>query len=179
MTLILGIIYPLFITLFAQLLFPFQANGSLVKMNGKVIGSELIGQKSDSSEYFQNRPSATNYETLPSGGSNLGLTNRKLHELAESRKSEFIKQNQLSINQQVPSEMVFASASGLDPDISPQAAVLQVNRIVRIRNLSAKQKENLYKLINKLTENPQFGIFGEPRVNIFMLNLGLDKIAKK
>ena len=176
MTLLLGVIYPLFITGFAQLVYPLKANGSLIEVNGTLIGSQLIGQKTDTGLYFNTRPSATDYATLPSGGSNLGLTNNKLYKIVESRKTSFIEKNNLQKDIEIPSEMLFSSASALDPHISPKAAKMQVNRIAEIRGFSSEQKEQLDVLVDKLTEAPQFGLLGCYRVNVFMLNLELDKL---
>lgn len=176
MTLLLGIVYPLFITGFAQLFYPSKANGSLIEIDGEIKGSLLIGQQTTDSLYFNTRPSATDYNTLASGASNLGLISKKLYETVVKRQIEFLEKNKLTTNQIIPSEMLFASASGLDPHISPEAAKLQVNRIAEVRNLSAEQKQRLYDLVNTLTEAPQFGILGCPRINVFMLNLELDKL---
>lgn len=176
MVLILGIAYPLVVTGITQLCFPSKAHGSLIEADGIVKGSELIGQRNDSSAYFQPRPSATDYNTLPSGASNLALTNKKLHELMLLREKEIREKYQLSEDTHIPSEMLFASASGLDPHISPEAAKIQVNRIAETRSLSDEQKQQVNLLVDKLTETPQFGIFGCERVNVFMLNLELDRL---
>ena len=178
MTLLLGIIYPLLITGIAQLAFPKKANGSLVELNGKLCGSELIGQKTDSAAYFHLRPSATDYNTLPSGATNLALTNKKLYNAVQIRKQKFIEENNLPKNAAIPAEMLFASASGLDPHISPEAAKLQINRIAIARNFSEEQKKQLSDLVNKVTEMPQYGIFGCARVNVLKLNLELTNIKK-
>jgi K+-transporting ATPase ATPase C chain len=176
MTILLGVIYPLLITGVAQLAFPNKANGSLVKVNGALRGSKLIGQKTDASIYFHSRPSATDYNTLASGASNLGLTNKKLYDSVQARKQKIIEENNLPQGAVIPSEMLFASASGLDPHISPEAAKMQINRIAKARGFSEEQKKQLNTLINKMTEAPQFGIFGYARVNVLMLNLELDKL---
>jgi len=178
MTILLGIIYPLFITGIAQLAFPYQANGSLIEVNGAVRGSELIGQKMDSAAWFHSRPSATDYNTLPSGASNLALTNKKLYDLVQVRKQKIMEENNLGENSVIPAEMLFASASGLDPHISPEAAKIQVNRIAVARGFSEEQKKQLNDLIDKLTEMPQYGIFGCARVNVLKLNLELATIEK-
>ncbi|NTW23720.1 MAG: potassium-transporting ATPase subunit KdpC [Lentimicrobium sp.] len=170
-----GIVYPLFVTGIAQIVFPGNANGSLIVKENKVIGSELIGQQNDSVIYFSSRPSTISYNPLPSGGSNYGLTNHKLKDAVNERKLYFILQNQLNSLTEIPSEMLFASASGLDPHISPKAALLQVDRIAAARNFSAAQKSRLIDNIEKLTEKPQFSIFGEERINVLMLNIGLDE----
>ena len=154
LTLLTGILYPLIITGVAQVAFPEKANGSLIVMDNKTIGSKLIGQQFDSTIYFTSRPSAILYNPLPSGGSNFGITNVKLRNLVNERKTQFIFLNQLDSLTVIPSEMLFASASGLDPHISPQAVLLQVNRIVKARNFDSNQKNKLEQLIHFLTEKP-------------------------
>jgi potassium-transporting ATPase KdpC subunit len=175
-TLLTGIIYPLFVYGMAQFLFPEKANGSLVVKDNKMIGSELIGQQFDSETYFFSRPSSVLYNPLPSGGSNYGLTNGKLKNLVQERKNLFIAINQLDSTTLIPSEMLFASASGLDPHISPEAAFLQVERIAKNRRYTAEQQKEVIKLIKNLTEEPQFHLFGQRRINVFRLNLNLDNI---
>jgi len=176
MTLLTGVIYPLFITGIAQLAFPAKANGSLVYRNGMVVGSSLIGQKFDSSAWFWSRPSATGYNTLPSGASNLGPTSRELKQVIGERRDRFITGNSLSDSTSVPAEMVCASGSGLDPDISPEAAYLQIDRIAKARGFDAGQKQQLVELIRKMSEGAQFSVLGENRINVLMLNLALDTI---
>ena len=176
-TVLTGIIYPLFVTGIAQLIFPGKANGSMILKDNKIIGSELIGQQFDSSIYFSSRPSAISYNPLPSGGSNYGLTSAKLKHTVDSLKKQFIIYNQLdSLTTIVPSEMVFASGSGLDPHISPAAALLQVDRIAKARNFNNIQKQKLAQCINDLKETPQFLCLGEERINVLLLNLETDKI---
>ncbi len=175
-TVLTGLIYPLFITGIAQLLFPSKANGSLIMMDNKIIGSELIGQHFDSAIYFISRPSAIAYNPLPSGGSNYGLTNLKLKQQVDERKNQFLKFNQLDSLTEIPAEMLFASASGLDPHISKQAAMLQVKRIAKARNFNDSQKQKLTECINRCTESPQLLVLGEERVNVLLLNLEVDKI---
>lgn len=176
-TILTGIVYPLLVTGIAQLAFPGKANGSLIRVNNKIMGSELIGQQFDTAIYFSSRPSAVDYNPLPSGGSNLGSTSSKLKNLVTERKLHFIAYNELDSLTVIPSEMLFASASGLDPHISPQAALLQVNRISKARHFSNLQKQQLVGLIHSKTEFPQFGILGEERVNVLLLNIELDKIS--
>jgi len=178
MTLLLGIMYPLLIMGIAQLAFPKKANGSLIEVNGRLCGSELIGQKTDSAIYFQSRPSATDYNTLPSSATNLALTNKKLYNAVQIRKQKFIEENNLPTETAIPSEMLFASASGLDPHISPEAAKMQINRIAKARGFSDEQKKRLNDLVDQLTETPQYGIFGCTRVNVLMLNLELANLEK-
>jgi K+-transporting ATPase ATPase C chain len=175
-TVLTGIIYPLLITGVAQVVFPGKANGSLIVIDNKTVGSKLIGQKFDSKTYFISRPSAVSYNPLPSGGSNYGLTNIKLKNLVAERKKQFIDLNQLDSLTAIPSEMLFASASGLDPHISQKAALLQVDRVVKSRNFNTIQKQNLVQIVKNLTETPQFLVLGEERVNVLVLNLELDKL---
>lgn len=176
LTVLTGILYPLLITGFAQLVFPSKANGSLIVRDNKVIGSVLVGQQFDSTIYFASRPSAISYHPLPSGGSNYGLTNSKLKQLVMERKQQFLEFNQLDSVTEVPAEMLFASASGLDPHISRQSALLQVNRIAGSRNFNMAQKQQLIACITRLTEKPQLLVLGEERVNVLLLNLELDNI---
>ena len=175
-TVLTGIIYPLLVTGFTQLLFPKKANGSIITKNNQMIGSKLIGQQFDSSIYFMSRPSAVAYNPLPSGGSNYGLTNTKLKNIVIERKKQFLTFNNLDSLAGISSEMLFASASGLDPHISPKAAYLQVERIVKSRNFNSDQKLKLEQLIKDQTEAPQFFCLGEERVNVLLLNLEIDKI---
>ncbi len=176
LTVLLGIAYPLLITGFAQVFFKDKANGSFISKNEIIIGSSLIGQSFEDSTYFSSRPSMVEYNPLPSGASNQGLSNIELYQTVMKRKERFFADNQLSMKDTIPSEMIFASGSGLDPHISPQAAKLQINRIVRNRNFSEIQKQNLVDLIDKMTEQPQFGIFGKRRINVLLLNMRLDEV---
>jgi potassium-transporting ATPase KdpC subunit len=176
MTILTGILYPFFMTEFAQLMFPAKANGSLLKKDGKIIGSVLIGQKFDSSIYFWSRPSANNYNPIPSGASNLGPTSYKLKTQVILRKKEFILKNGLTDSIAIPKELLFASASGLDPHISPDAALLQLKRVATARKLNESQTLKVKQLIKNMTEEPQFSLFGESRINVLVLNLKLDKL---
>jgi len=176
LTILTGVIYPLFITGIAQVIFPAKANGSLVFRDNKAIGSELIGQQFDSSIYFSSRPSAISYNPLPSGGSNYGLTNIKLKNSVDTCKKHFIAFNQLDSLTEIPSEMLFASGSGLDPHISPEAAYLQVGRISKARNFNNYQKQKLIKCIKNLIELPQYFCLGDERINVLLLNVETDKI---
>jgi K+-transporting ATPase ATPase C chain len=175
-TLLTGGIYPLLVTGIAQILFPVKANGSMIKKDNITIGSELIGQKFDTSVYFSSRPSAIDYDPLPSGGSNYALTNVKLEKLVNERRKQFIAFNQLDSLSEIPSEMLFTSASGLDPHISQKAALLQVDRISKARNFDNNQKIKLEQLIMIYTDAPQFLCLGEERINVLLLNLETDKI---
>ncbi|MFZ2071682.1 MAG: potassium-transporting ATPase subunit KdpC [Halobacteriota archaeon] len=171
---IVGVIYPVAITTLAQLVFPKEAGGSLLyDSSGKVIGSALIGQPFSDPKYFWLRPSVTSdypYNPLASGGSNLGPTNKKLIEQIEQR-ANFLKS--AGIQYPVPSDMVMASASGLDPHISLQSALLQIPRVARARNLD---EETLHKLVLDHVEKRQFGFLGEQRINVLKLNLAMDSM---
>ena len=173
-TILTGFMYPLFVTGIAQLAFKPKANGSLIIKDDRIIGSELIGQQFDSSIYFSSRPSAIAYNPLPSGGSNLGPTSIKLKNNVHERTILFNTINGFDSLKVVPSEMIFASASGLDPHISKAAAVLQVDRIARSRNFNSGQRIKLLNTIEEHTEAPQFGFLGMERVNVLALNLALD-----
>ena len=179
MTVLTGVIYPLFITLIGQAVFPNQSNGSLIVKDGKVIGSELIGQNFDDSIYFQSRPSAINYNLIPSGASNLGLSSTLLKEQVNDRKLKFRKNNFLNDSVRIPSEMLFASGSGVDPHISINAAKLQITRIIKSRNLNTDKSKLLYNLVDSLSEYPQFGVLGNQVVNVLSLNLKLDEESKR
>jgi len=176
MTLLTGVVYTIAVTQISHLLFREKANGSLVYRNGQIIGSKLMGQDFSDAGYFWPRPSSTGYNPYPSGGSNLGPTSDKLKKLVIERAMKFSRDNLLSSNTPVPGEMLFSSASGLDPYISPEAALLQVERIARVRGFSATKKEDLCSKIRLVTTYPQFLILGEPRVNVFLLNLELDSM---
>jgi potassium-transporting ATPase KdpC subunit len=176
-TILTGVLYPLLITGIAQVTYPSNANGSIIYKDNKAIGSKLIGQQFDSVIYFSSRPSAVAYNPLPSGGSNYGLTNIKLKILVAERKTQFWKLNQLdSLKTKIPSEMLFASASGLDPHISLHAAMLQVNRIADARKFNKIQKKKIVQCVKEHVEEPQFLCFGEQRINVLLLNIDLDKI---
>jgi K+-transporting ATPase ATPase C chain len=177
-TLITGVIYPLIVTGVAQLVFPRQANGSLLIDNGKTVGSSLIGQSFSSPKYFWARPSATSpmpYNAANYSGSNMGPLNPALTENVKARITQ-LKAADATSKPLVPVDLVTASASGLDPDISPASAEYQVSRVAKARNLDeTKVKE----LVVKLIKSRQLGILGEPRVNVLELNLALDSLATK
>jgi K+-transporting ATPase ATPase C chain len=177
-TLLCGLVYPLLITGIAQLTFTEKANGSLILLGSKVIGSKFIGQKFDNEFYFWSRPSATDYMAMPSGGSNFGPTSLKLKQLVTERACRFVKQNELQNSEVIPSEMLTASASGLDPHISRRAALLQVERIVKSRKLNNEKQQKLLQSINELAEEPQFAFLGEDRINVLILNIQLNKLDK-
>jgi len=176
LTVLTGIIYPLFIYLIAVTFFLEKSEGSFVIVNEKIIGSELFGQKFTSKKYFHSRPSEIDYQPIPSGGSNLSPTSKKLKSKIDSLRIDFIIFNELPVNTDIPTDAVFSSASGIDPHISPANALLQSNRIVKERNFDANKKKQLIELINKLTEKPQYGFLGETRINVLILNIELDKL---
>jgi K+-transporting ATPase ATPase C chain len=176
LTVLLGLLYPLVMTVVAQLLFPHKANGSFIERDGKIIGSELIAQKFQSDRYFWPRPSSIDYNPIPSGATNFGPTSETLRKLVIQRKGDFIMNNHLSPDAIVPTEMLFASGSGIDPHISPDAALMQVNRIALARGFDDQKKAVLLQLVRNHIETYQFELFGEPRVNILKLNLELDNL---
>ena len=177
MTILTGIIYPLLITLIAQTLFTNKANGSLISQNGKVVGSTLIGQKFTSDKYFWPRPSAVDYNPLPSSGSNLGPTSADLKAKVQSQRDSLMAANPGA--RSIPSDLIFASGSGLDPDISPEAAKYQLDRVARARKLDSEQKKKLIELVDNYIEPPDFNILGETRVNVLKLNLALDSTFER
>ena len=173
LTAITGVLYPLLVTGVAQLVFPWQANGSLLGEEGAPVGSALLGQANDDPRYFWPRPSATGYDALPSGGSNLAPTSVDLAAAVRQRTTDFRAANSLAADAAIPTEMLFASGSGLDPHISPDAARLQVGRVAAARGLDPSQ---LLALVEARVERPQLGLLGQPRVNILLLNRALDEI---
>jgi K+-transporting ATPase ATPase C chain len=175
-TILTGIIYPLLITGITTILFPGKVNGSVIYRNNIPVGSLLIGQEFDSAIYFSSRPSATDYNSLPSGGSNLGTTSSKLKDEVENRANHFLQSNHLNSSTVIPDEMLFASGSGLDPHISIQSALLQINRVAASRNFNERQKKELYNLISEHLEPPLFNVMGESVINVLLLNLDVDTI---
>lgn len=176
LTVLTGVMYPLAVTGLAHLLFPTQANGSLMTRDGKVIGSELIGQYFDEPQYFWGRPSSTApypYNAAASSGSNLGPTNPVLIEAVKTRVAA-LRAADPGNEAPVPVDLVTASGSGLDPHISPAAALYQVHRVARVRGVQESQVKDLVALH---TEERQFGLLGEPRVNVLKLNLALDALT--
>jgi K+-transporting ATPase ATPase C chain len=169
-TLLLGIVYPLVVTALAQVVFPDQANGQLIERDGRIIGSRLIGQSFASPGYFRGRPSAagTGYDAANSAGTNLGPTNKKLIDAVMGYVAAARKEN---ASAPVPIDLVTASASGLDPHISPAAAAFQVPRVARERGVG---EPDLRRLVAAHTAGRQFGFLGEPVVNVLELNLALD-----
>jgi K+-transporting ATPase ATPase C chain len=174
--LLTGVIYPGVVTGLAQLLFPRQANGSLVEARGGVVGSILIGQQFTRPEYFHSRPSGAGagYDAAASAGTNKGPTDRKLADtLIAGAVSQVVREDHAERGH-IPSDMVTASGSGLDPDISPANAELQIGRVARARRIPVARVQ---ALVLRHTEGRQFGILGEPRINVLALNLALDSLA--
>jgi K+-transporting ATPase ATPase C chain len=176
LTLLTGVLYPLAVTAVARFIFPYRAGGSLVVVHNKIVGSELIGQQFTDNRYFQTRPSAIAYNPLPSGGSNLSCTSLQLRDSVETRGRMFRTVNHIPRQTQVPPDMLFTSASGLDPDISPESARLQIARVARERKFSKAERAALALLVERSVLFPQIGFFGEPRVNVLRLNKTLDKM---
>lgn len=166
LSLLTGVAYPLLVTAIVQLTMSFQANGSFIEVNGQKVGSLLIGQEFKSEKYFRGRPSAIHYNPLPSGGSNLSWTSAEL----EKQINERLK------TQSEPPDLLYSSASGLDPHISPEAARYQIDRIIKARGVDPiKGRNALEKVIEEHTVSPGFGFIGPRHVNVLLLNLAIDK----
>lgn len=163
-TVITGVLYPLGVWGVGQLIWPKQANGN----------TALVGQNFESDRYFFSRPSASNFGTMPAGASNLGPTNATLQETIAQRRAALAQKHQVSLGE-VPVDLITASASGLDPHISVASAHFQVKRVARARGLSDAQEATLAQLVEKYSEGPQWGLFGESRVNVAMLNRAVDE----
>ena len=173
LTLLTGVVYPLAVTGVAQTLFAWHAGGSLVRVDGRVAGSDLLGQKFSAARYFWPRPSSVDYATIPSGASNLGWTSAQLKKAVAERRAGL---EAAGGSQTIPAELLFASASGLDPHISPEAALYQLDRVATARGFDADRRQKLLALIGQKTEAPSWGFLGEPRINVLQLNLALDSL---
>jgi len=178
MSLLTGVIYPLIITGIAKAGFRYQAQGSLLKTDGKIVGSTLVGQYFSSPNYFHGRPSAIDkaYDAGNSGGSNFGPSNRKFIEDVSGRIEKVRKDNRLESSASVPADLVLASASGLDPHISIEGATIQIKRIAKVRGI---HEPDLQDLIERSTETPLPVFFGQKRINVLKLNLALDELSRR
>jgi K+-transporting ATPase ATPase C chain len=179
LTVVTGIAYPLAMTGVAQTLFSEQANGSLVYINDKPVGSSLLGQNFTAAMYFHGRPSsagADGYDAAGSSGSNLGPTSKKLEDTLKINIEKIRNENQIAESFPIPSDFVTASASGLDPDISPESAYLQIKRIASERGIGENE---IRELVTSHIQNRQFGLLGTERVNVLALNMALDRLAGK
>ena len=176
LTVLVGLIYPFVMTGLSELFFKEKARGSLIEREGKVIGSRLIGQPFNGESYFHSRPSAagSGYDATASGGTNLGPTSKPLFE--EQVKSRVQPLHVENPNREIPIDLITSSGSGLDPHISPAAADFQIPRVARERRMS---EDKVKQLIREHTEGRQFGVLGEPRVNVLELNLALDEVSRK
>lgn len=179
MIILTGMVYPVVVTIITSIFSPNKAQGSLVLRDGVIVGSKLIGQNFNSQKYFWSRPSFNNYNPLPSGASNLGPLNPLLIKKITQKEIDFAQANKIKEDLILPPEMATASASGLDPHISPTAAFLQISRIAEVRGMDKEEQDKLINLVNDLTENRQFSFLGEPRINVFLLNLKLDSLNER
>lgn len=171
--LIAGMLYATASVSIAQLIFPKQANGSVIELNGKVVGSSLVGQNFVSEPYFHGRPSAVSYNVDGMAGSNLAVSNPDLQKQIKERTVQFAQDNHI-LEQKVPNDMVTASGSGIDPDISPESAFLQVKRVAQQRHLPEQQVRDL---VQQQIQPAQFGVYGQARVNVLQLNLALEQLS--
>jgi len=169
-----GFMYSAVATGFGQVLFPNQANGSLLIENNRVLGSSLVSQPFAQTQYFQPRPSASKYDPMAMSGSNMARTNPELHKIVEQRLDKISAQEHIE-KSKIPADLVTASGSGNDPDISVQSAMIQVKRVAQARHLSEQQ---IMQLVQAYTIQPTFGILGQTRVNVLELNIALDQINK-
>ncbi|MBH2029082.1 MAG: potassium-transporting ATPase subunit KdpC [Moraxellaceae bacterium] len=171
--LVAGVLYSAVSVSIAQLIFPKQANGSLIELDGRIVGSSLVGQNFVGEQYFHGRPSAVSYNVDGMAGSNLAVSNPDLQKQIKERTVQFAQNNHIS-EQQVPNDMITASGSGIDPDISPESALLQVKRVEQQRHLPEQQVRDL---VQQQIQPAQFGVYGQARVNVLQLNLALDQLS--
>ncbi len=169
-----GFLYSATVTGLGQLLFPAQANGSLIELDGKILGSSLVAQPFTDPKYFQPRPSAANYNSMARAGSNMARTNPELTKIIEQRIADIEARDHIE-GRQIPSDLVTASGSGIDPEISLKSAMIQVKRVAEARHLSGQQ---VIELIQQYTLKPTFGVLGQERINVLELNLALDQIKE-
>ena len=169
-----GFLYSATVTGLGQLLFPAQANGSLIELDGKILGSSLVAQPFTDPKYFQPRPSAANYNSMAMAGSNMARTNPELTKIIEQRIADIEARDHIE-GRQIPSDLVTASGSGIDPEISLKSAMIQVKRVAEARHLSDQQ---VIELIQEYTLKPTFGVLGQERINVLELNLALDQIRE-
>ncbi|KAB0654055.1 potassium-transporting ATPase subunit KdpC [Acinetobacter bohemicus] len=169
-----GFLYSATVTGLGQLLFPAQANGSLIELDGKILGSSLVAQPFTDPKYFQPRPSAANYNPMAMAGSNMARTNPELTKIIEQRIADIEARDHIE-GRQIPSDLVTASGSGIDPEISLKSAMIQVKRVAEARHLSGQQ---VIELIQQYTLKPTFGVLGQERINVLELNLALDQIKE-
>ncbi|MGJ4754430.1 potassium-transporting ATPase subunit KdpC [Leptospira kmetyi] len=172
LTFLTGIFYPIVITGFAERLFPSRSNGSLIRIGEKIVGSEWIAQKFTKNEYIWSRPSASDYSALPSGASNLSATSASLKNKVEERKKFLLAAHPNRTS--VPPDLLFASGSGLDPHLSLDAVLFQMDRVAAARKLTPEQVLRFKKIVEESIEKPSFGYIGENRINVLRLNLKLD-----
>ena len=173
LTLLTGVVYPFAVTGIAQTWSAWRAGGSLVRVDGRVVGSDLLAQKFSATRYFWPRPSSVDYATIPSGASNQGWSSALLKNTVAERRASLEAGRE---RQTIPADLRFASASGLDPHISPEAALYQLNRVAKARGFDADRRQKLIALIGQKVEAPMWGFLGQPRVNVLQLNLALDSL---
>ena len=169
-----GFVYSSVATGLGQVIFPHQANGSLIVEKDRVVGSSLVAQPFVQAQYFQSRPSASNYDPMAMAGSNMARTNPALHQAVDERLNQIAAQEQIE-KSKIPADLVTASGSGIDPEISVQSALIQVKRVAQARQIS---EQDVLKLVQQHTVQPTLGILGAERVNVLELNLALDRVAK-
>jgi K+-transporting ATPase ATPase C chain len=178
MTLLTGVLYPGFVTLIGQVVWPEKSAGSLVYQNDQIKGSALIAQKFSKDRYFWPRPSASDYSALPSAASNLGPSSKALLEAVNARRQKLLSAHQAPLSL-VPEELLTASGSGLDPHLSKKAALFQCARIARARGLDQTGRKRLEDMVKEAEEQPFFALLGTPVINVFLLNLAMDKAFDK